>query len=265
MVVLVRVMKTVNCRQSSLRGRNVGLKSPMVQFDSGGWHDSINCRNVFVGGRKRGGHEHPVCGAKQGNHNGSLLTMVRATLCGLDLAFGESYWTLNSVTPMKRWTQKAKKQLIRDSVEAAIEVFGLQGWQITLVFDNKVEFRATCEAEPRYFTAKLTFAPRRIEIFECVEFGIHEPAHILTWEVAGMLERAAGDDPQAIEDAEEAYERLTTAIGHIAFPFVIKKLEEAGKLPVEAKEMPGIIEERNKKQRKTVDLTKPVEPVTIGA
>lgn len=150
----------------------------------------------------------------------------------------------------KRFSQKAKKELIQNAVKAAIPILRLDHWQIEVHFDNGNEFRATCDASPRYQTAVLEFAPKRIRIFECVEFAVHELAHILTWRTAELLEQWAGDDPGKVEEAEVAYEYVTTQIGHIAVPRVVAELERRDQIPAEAKDVPNIIVHEKKPIRK---------------
>ena len=158
----------------------------------------------------------------------------------------------------KRFSQKVKKQLIQDAVKAAIPILRLEHWQIEVHFDNSNEYRATCAAVPRYQTSVLEFAPKRIRIFECVEFAVHELAHIHTWRTAELLEQWAGDDPERIEEAEAAYEYVTTQIGHIAVPSVVAELERLGQIPPEAKDVPNVIVHDKKPIRKLLKK----EPLT---
>lgn len=152
----------------------------------------------------------------------------------------------------KRFSKKTKEQLIHDAIAEAIPILRLQHWQIEVFFQPDLDQRAYCEAEPQYRTAKVGFDTGRIRIFECVEFAVHELAHIVTWPVAALLERSTG-----IEEATEAYEALTTEIGHIAVPMVMARLKEKGKLPPEAEETPNIIVVRDKKRTKKAALDKP--------
>lgn len=153
----------------------------------------------------------------------------------------------------KRWSRKAKQQVILDAIAAAIPILRLQNWQIEVGFGADTDQKAGCEAFSQYKNASISFDAQRIRIFECVEYAVHELAHVVTWRVAEMLEASAGEDDTAMQKATEAYEELTTEIGHIAVPLVMQSLEAAGKLPPEAKEQPSLIimpKERRKRRAK---------------
>lgn len=156
----------------------------------------------------------------------------------------------------KRFSKKAKEQLIHDAIAEAIPALRLQHWQIEVFFQPDLDQRAYCEAEPQYRTAKVGFDSGRIRIFECVEFAVHELAHILTWNVASLLERSAGASEEQMKEATDAYESLTTEIGHIMVPLVMDKLKAANKLPPEAEETPNIIVVRDKKKPRKSGLDK---------
>lgn len=141
----------------------------------------------------------------------------------------------------KRWSKAAKQTVVLDTIAAAIPILRLQNWQIEVSFEPDIEQRAGCYTMLQYKTIHISFDLARIRIFELIEFVVHELAHAKTWFVAQMLEDSAGDDPVAFKRAEDAYEELTTEIGHIALPLVLQILETQGKLPPEAKEQPTVI------------------------
>lgn len=148
----------------------------------------------------------------------------------------------------KRYTKKAKERLIRATFDVAIPILRLSHYSIELVFDTDIDCRADCEVDIPYRTAIVRFDLKRIRMFECPEFAVHELCHIPTWALATLAEELSEQDPQK---AIDLYEDLTTELSHMFLPFVLDQLEARGELPPEVRDQPNVIVSHAKRKRVT--------------
>lgn len=93
----------------------------------------------------------------------------------------------------------------------------MQHWKVEVNFDL-TNHLATCEAEPQYMSAVLSFNPQRLETDisserELEELVLHELVHARLWALANLLQGQDKNEQRMLEFLEEeAVTQITGAL-----------------------------------------------------
>jgi hypothetical protein len=91
-------------------------------------------------------------------------------------------------------------------------LLGLERWDIAIVFDDRMEDRANCAADPEYFEATVKFNLERIEDGDEECYVRHELLHCILWPLCHCADFLARENRVANEMVRLANERVTSCL-----------------------------------------------------
>jgi hypothetical protein len=97
------------------------------------------------------------------------------------------------------------------------KLLGVNRWyqSVKILFDDQMEDRASCSADPEYLEAVVRFNLDRITEGEEEAFIRHELLHCLVWPLCHTSDFLAGDNAAANEMVRLANERVTSWLEHM--------------------------------------------------